>query len=194
MLCSACCERAHFLLRCFWDSRGHCILTLRRKPKQHKFTFWWLPFETNSLKSSPLVHCLFYTFHINFFSSVNLLLILHPFTKFDHSKFWQQPKNAHLVETPFVKEIVYFWTFLKSDCRGTPGKGSCPCICIIFSYFKDFLSRRQRRTCQTKRTQISIGKLICKWYYNKKNHFIDNRHNYLTHRSYQFQKGDKSCG
>ena len=147
----------------FW----HCVES-QNNTSSH---FDELPFETNSLKSSPLFHCLFYIFHINFFSSVNLLLILHPFTKFDHSKFWQQPKNAHLVETPFVKEIVYFWTFLKSDCRGTPGKGSCPCICIIFSYFKDFLSRRQRRTCQTKRTQISIGKLIRKWYYNKKKPF-----------------------
>ena len=53
----------------------HCILTLHRQPKQHKFTFSWLPFETNSLKSSPLVHCLFYIFH-NFFSSLKLPLVL----------------------------------------------------------------------------------------------------------------------
>ena len=32
----------------------HCILTLHRQPKQHMFTFSWLPFETNSLNPLPL--------------------------------------------------------------------------------------------------------------------------------------------
>ena len=60
--------KSTFSARCFWSlgiSR-HCILTLHRLPKQHKFTFSWLPFETNSLKSSPLVHSLFYIFPITF--------------------------------------------------------------------------------------------------------------------------------
>ena len=112
----------------FW----HC--TTAKTTQVHIFmTAIWDKLE----KSSPLLHCLFYIFHITFFSSVKLPL-LYSVTKLYQSKLWQQPKDTHQVEIPFVKEIVYFLTFMRSDhvpCKVTLLLASFWwSICIIFSH------------------------------------------------------------
>ena len=134
--------KSTFSARCFWSlgiSR-HCILTLHRLPKQHKFTFSWLPFETNSLKSSPLVHSLFYIFPITFSAVSSYLSSCYslPLQKLHQSKFWQQPNDTRQLDILWINKIIYLLTFILSD--RTPCKvtlllvGYCLSVCIIFSY------------------------------------------------------------
>ena len=133
--------KSTFSARCFWSlgiSR-HCILTLHRQPKQHKFTFSWLQFETNSLKSSPLVHSLFYIFPINFSAVSSYLSSCYSLPLQNcPSKFWQQPKDTCQLKISLINKIVYLLTFMKSDhvpCKVTLLLvGNCLSTCIIFSY------------------------------------------------------------
>ena len=121
----------------------HCILTLHDSQNNtcsHFITALW------DKLSKILSPCPLFILHIshNFFSSLKLplILLLSSLTKLYLSKFWLQPKEAHQVEIPLVKEIVYLLTFMKSDhvtCKVTLLLvGYCPSICIN----KSFLTNR----------------------------------------------------
>ena len=105
---------AHFLPGCFWSLGIKKALhsDTAQQPKQHKFTFSWLPFETNSKILSPSPLFILHISH-NFFQQCQVTSIIFSYKTLSeqtltaakgHSSDWNSLHKGNCLFLDFHEE------------------------------------------------------------------------------------------